>query len=115
MRCLHFDRSHSNDNRLYFQYAEHYYHQDINSAFSLKSNLQNAEGNLGQEELMKLVYELPIAYRTSFCLFSIDGFSHNEISEKLGISIGTSKSNVSRARKVLREKLALISERSNIM
>ncbi|WP_341227165.1 sigma-70 family RNA polymerase sigma factor [uncultured Arcticibacterium sp.] len=99
----------------YRSQQKHYYHQDINTAFSLKSNLQNAEGDIGHDELMCLVHELPMAYRTSFCLFAIDGFSHDEISKKLGISIGTSKSNVSRARKVLREKLVSISERSNII
>ena len=64
---------------------------------------------------MQLVNALPLAYKTNFCLFAIDGFSHNEISEQLGISVGTSKSNVSRARKMLRTKLETISVRMNIV
>jgi RNA polymerase sigma factor (sigma-70 family) len=55
--------------------------------------------------LLKLVQELPDKYRLVFNLYVLDSYSHKEISEMLNISEGTSKSNLSRARKKLKEKL----------
>jgi RNA polymerase sigma factor (sigma-70 family) len=95
----------------YRSHQKHYNHQDIDTAYTLNSNLQNAEGDLAQQDLMEIVHTLPMAYKTNFCLFAIDGYSHEEISKKLGISVGTSKSNVSRARKMLRSKLETVSIR----
>ncbi|WP_448636451.1 RNA polymerase sigma factor [Pedobacter panaciterrae] len=46
------------------------------------------------------------AYRTVFNLFAIDGYSHEEISELLNISVGTSKSNLFKARQKLQERLS---------
>lgn len=55
--------------------------------------------------LLKLVQELPDKYRLVFNLYVLDSYSHKEISKMLNISEGTSKSNLSRARKKLKEKL----------
>jgi RNA polymerase sigma-70 factor (ECF subfamily) len=57
------------------------------------------------EELLKLIQALPNGYRTVFNLYAIEGYNHSEISEMLGISEGTSKSQLSRARVILQEKL----------
>ncbi len=57
-----------------------------------------------------LIAELPQQYRTVFNLYAIDDYSHNEISEMLGITESTSKSNYSRAKAILREKLEKVSE-----
>jgi RNA polymerase sigma factor (sigma-70 family) len=62
--------------------------------------------HLEVEELMEMVQSLPIGYRTVFNLFAIEGYSHHEISELLGISESTSKSQLNRARNVLKEKIA---------
>lgn len=51
------------------------------------------------EELYKLVAQLSPQYRMVYCLYEIDGYNHQEIAEMLGISEGTSKSNLARARK----------------
>ncbi len=72
---------------------------------------------LDAEDLLKLVASLPPAYKVVFNLYAIDGYSHKEIAEKLGISIGTSKSNLSRARKILQakvEQLSILPETRNI-
>lgn len=53
---------------------------------------------LAYDDLLALVQQLPPAYRTVFNLFAIDGYSHEEIAQQLGISTGTSKSNLFRAR-----------------
>ena len=55
------------------------------------------------KELIKEVRRLPTSYRLVFNMFVIDGFSHQEIAEKLGISVGTSKSNLSKARALLQK------------
>lgn len=62
---------------------------------------QNVDANLLENDLLKLVQNLPTGYRTIFNLFAIEGFSHKEIAEKLEISEGTSKSQYSRAKKIL--------------
>ena len=66
------------------------------------------ESNITAEELLKLVNELPVGYRTVFNLFAIEGYSHAEIAEQLEISEGTSKSQLSRARALLQERLKVI-------
>ena len=57
-------------------------------------------------ELLKIIQSLPDGCRIIFNLFAIEGYSHNEISEMLGVSVGTSKSQYNRARKLLMERLA---------
>ena len=55
--------------------------------------------------LLKIIQELPDRYRLVFNLYVIDDYSHKEIAEMLGINIGTSKSNLSRAKVILKEKI----------
>lgn len=57
------------------------------------------------EDLLRLVQKLPPAYRMTLNLFALEGFSHAEISEMLGISVGASKSNLSRAKAKLKQML----------
>lgn len=54
-----------------------------------------------QKHLMNMVQQLPDGYRIVFNLYAIEGYSHQEIAQKLDISVGTSKSQLSRARKAL--------------
>jgi RNA polymerase sigma-70 factor (ECF subfamily) len=74
-------------------------------AYTLESDTIHAIHNLYLEDLVVLIQELPIGYRTVFNLYVVDGYSHKEISEKLDINEGTSKSQLNRARKVLQNKL----------
>ncbi len=60
---------------------------------------------LSAKDLLGLVKSLPPAYKMVFNLYAIDGYSHKEIGAILNISIGTSKSNLSRARKILQNKV----------
>lgn len=57
------------------------------------------------EELMAMIKELPPQYRMVFNLYALEGHSHREIGEMLSISEGTSKSNLSRARAILKKKV----------
>lgn len=68
-------------------------------------SLDNALNNLAMESLIEKIQMLPTGFRTVFNLYAIEGFNHNEISELLQISVGTSKSQYSRARQLLREKI----------
>jgi RNA polymerase sigma factor (sigma-70 family) len=62
--------------------------------------------HLEADDLLRLIQELPSGYRTVFNMYAIDGYSHKEIAEQLGISENTSKSQLSRARIYLQKVLA---------
>lgn len=64
-----------------------------------------AVSNLGYENIMLLVKELPVTTALVFNLYVIEGYNHKEIGEELSMSEGTSKWHLSTARKMLREKL----------
>jgi RNA polymerase sigma-70 factor (ECF subfamily) len=80
----------------------------ISTLMDTEYNIPDTEeilARLGFQELMALVRSLSTAYRTVFNLYVLDGFSHEEISQELGISVGTSKSNLSKARERLRQMI----------
>ena len=66
---------------------------------------ENILSNINYEDLIKLVQKLSYAYRTVFNLFAIDGYTHEEISDLLHISVGSSKSNLFKARENLKKML----------
>ena len=65
----------------------------------------SAYSKLQEEELMNLINTLPIGYKTVFCMYVIDGYSHKEIGEKLNIGESTSRSQLVKARRLLQEKV----------
>jgi len=69
---------------------------------------------MAADELLLLIKELPPGYRTVFNLSVIEGYTHKEIGNILEISENTSKSQLSRARVSLQNKLAEIKEKENI-
>ena len=66
------------------------------------SERENILSSISYEELLQIVHKLSDGYRAVFNMYVIDGFKHEEIANKLGISIGTSKSNLSKARAKLK-------------
>jgi RNA polymerase sigma-70 factor, ECF subfamily len=66
---------------------------------------QEVLSRLGTKELLQLIQELPTIYRMVFNLYVFEGMKHKEISKLLGISEGTSKSNLHDARVILQKKL----------
>lgn len=68
-------------------------------------NYKTLSDHLEEEDLLQLVKELPTGYRIVFNMYAIDGYSHKEIAESLGISENTSKSQLSRARTYLQKIL----------
>ena len=68
-------------------------------------NNHDADKILLYNDLISLIKQLPPAYRIVFNLYVIDGYNHSEIADLLGMSIGTSKSSLSRARMLLQKSI----------
>ena len=78
---------------------------DIEDAAGYTSVDAQATSTLAANELMALIQQLAPGYRIVFNLYAIEGYSHREIAEITGISEGASKSQLSRARSVLKEQI----------
>lgn len=74
------------------------------------ASIEIDDDNISIETLLKLIQELPDRYRLVFNLYVMDDYSHKEIAEMLGINIGTSKSNLARAKIILKEKIDALQE-----
>lgn len=86
---------------------KHYFHADIDSleqSLHVESEFE-INDNYSAKELMNLVQNLPDGYRMVFNLYVFDDYTHKEIAQMLGISEGTSKSQLARARKFLQNKI----------
>ena len=59
-----------------------------------------------ERDIVKLIQDLSPGYRTAFNMYVVEGYSHKEIGDLLGISEGTSKSQLARARSILQKKVA---------
>ena len=81
-----------------------HYAAEISLGYDIMSS-EDIMAGVSAKELLKLIQSLSAQYRVVFNLYVFEGFSHQEISEKLNISEGTSKSNLARARKILQEKV----------
>ncbi len=79
--------------------------EEIDSAWSVSSEETTAIQNITYKELMKMIAGLPPGFRTVFNMYVIEGYSHKEISEALGISEVTSRSQLQRARVMLQKKI----------
>ncbi len=77
---------------------------DISFAEEQTENM-NALDMISEQEILKMVQELPDSYKMVFNLFIIEGYKHEEIAEMLGIQVGTSKSNLAKARKWLQDRI----------
>ena len=84
--------------------------KDIEEVSNFISISSSQTDNLSSEYLLNMIMELPEGYRQIFNLYAIEGYSHKEISNMLEISEGTSKSQLSRARAILQQKI----EKKNI-
>ena len=89
------------------------YADDLETAEHLDDGTYT-DSNLNYQDLLKLIQKLPQAYRTVFNLFAIDGYSHEEIAEMLNINIGTSKSNLFKARQKLKQMIITAEAPTNI-
>ena len=79
--------------------------EDIDAAWGMTSDTPSAVQQIGYKDLLKLVASLPPGFRTVFNMYVIEGYSHKEIAEALGISETTSRSQLQRARMLLQSKI----------
>ena len=85
--------------------AKHNHLADISEAEVSQSTLETPDHNLNYEEILTKIGQLSPAYRAVFNLYVIDGYKHSEIAKELGITESTSKSNLTRAKAILRSML----------
>jgi RNA polymerase sigma-70 factor (ECF subfamily) len=90
----------------YHKNLKHRYHIEIEEYVSVEIGVSGFEEDVfTSEELMGVLNELPAGYRMVFNLYAVEGYKHKEIAEILGIDTNTSKSQYSRAKGVIRDKL----------
>ncbi len=79
--------------------------EDIETAYGVSSSGADALSQLSEQEILEAIQELSPAYRAVFNLYIIEGYSHKEIANLLGITESTSRSNLVKARLKLQAKL----------
>jgi len=90
----------------YHKNLKYRYNIDIEEYTTTETGIESFEEDMfTTDELIRVLNELPAGYRMVFNLYAVEGYKHKEISEMLGIDINTSKSQYSRAKAVIREKL----------
>jgi RNA polymerase sigma-70 factor (ECF subfamily) len=90
----------------YHKNLKYRYHVEIEEYVSVETGVTSFEEDFfNSDELYKVMNELPTGYRMVFNLYAVEGYKHKEIAEMLGIDANTSKSQYSRAKAVLRDKL----------
>jgi RNA polymerase sigma-70 factor (ECF subfamily) len=92
-------------NNVLQQYRTQTFLSLVNEDVQEDCEIEIDDENIPLDYLLKIIQELPDRYRLVFNLYVIDDYSHAEIAEMLSINIGTSKSNLSRARTILKEKI----------
>lgn len=92
-------------NHILQQYRNQTFLSLVNEDIVEDVEIEIEEDHISMDYLLKIIQELPDRYRLVFNLYIIDGYSHMEIAEMLKINIGTSKSNLARARIILKEKI----------
>lgn len=92
---------------MYHRNMKHQHHYDVEDFRDRNvGEIENGETEFTREELTNVIKELPAGYRMVFNLYAVEGYKHKEIAKKLEIDINTSKSQYSRAKKLIQFKLA---------
>lgn len=93
----------------YRKNLKHYYQQEIGDINESDNNFRAIDSDFTCEEMLDIIRDLPDGYRIVFNLFAVEGYKHKEIAEILNIDISTSKSQFSRAKKIIQKKLEVLS------
>lgn len=97
----------------YRRQKKHAHHVAIDEVYATPRDLEAfKEVEYTKEEIASAIAQLPKGYATVFKMYVIDGFKHREIGASLGIDVNTSKSQLSRARKVLQSILINMAQRA---
>ncbi len=95
----------------YHKNYKHRHHFDVEEPqVSGLFTIENFDSDYTREELLNVIENLPPGYKMVFNLYAIEGYKHHEIAEMMKIDVNTSKSQYSRARKLIRENLSKISK-----
>lgn len=94
------------------QYRSQSIFEIVSENFPEEVEVESEEENITLDFLTRIIQELPDRYRLVFNLYVMDDYSHKEIAEMLNINIGTSKSNLARAKAILKEKIELNNQMS---
>ena len=89
------------------QYRNQNIFEIVSENIAAEETVEIDNDEISLEFLTQIIQELPDRYRLVFNLYVIDDYSHKEIAEMLSINIGTSKSNLARAKGILKEKILL--------
>ena len=92
-------------NNVLQQYRNQTFLSLVNEDVTEDYEVEIEDDHISMDYLLKIIQELPDRYRLVFTMYVMDDYPHKEISEILSISEGTSKSNLSRARKILKNKI----------
>ena len=79
--------------------------EDVDAARNILSEAPSAIEQIGYQELTRMIASLPPGFRTVFNMYVVEGYSHKEIAQELGISEATSRSQLQRARVLLQNKI----------
>lgn len=90
---------------MFLRKAKQWRHELPLEEVTVEPDYEWADTAVNENDLLRLVNQLPDGYRTVFNLYAIEGYPHAEIAEMLSISEGTSKSQLSRARMMLKSNL----------
>jgi len=93
----------------YRKNLKHYFHADIENIAETEIEEDNnfdIIDNHSVEEIMNAMQQMPQGYKIVLNLYVVEGYKHKEIAEMLNITVGTSKSQLSKARKIIQDKLS---------
>ncbi len=95
--------------------AVSYYHKNkkYSDHVSMENMIHHSDGQdfgqilseLGKKDLLNLIDQLPLGCKLVFNMYAIEGYSHKEIADSMNISVGTSKSQLSRAKSIIQSKV----------
>jgi RNA polymerase sigma-70 factor (ECF subfamily) len=98
----------------YHKMKKHRYHDDLDEVKETKFDDQQwGDSDFSREELYNIIQRMPEGYKMVFNLYAVEGYKHREIAEIMGIDENTSKSQFSRARRWLQDRLLKIKDSEN--
>jgi len=87
------------------KYRKEEYMSLVTENTEMEAEVETGYADISLDTLLSYIQELPTKYRLTFNLYVLDGYTHKEIGKLLGTSPGTSKSNLARARHILKERI----------
>lgn len=92
------------------KYKSKFETSQLESALNLSDRSDIIQG-ISYHEIIDMIQQLPPSYRTVFNLYVVEGFTHEEIAQQLGVTVGTTKSNLFKARRYMRDILEKVLEK----